>query len=175
MRLFVAVELAPEIKANIKKLEPELNSPMLRITNPEMIHVTLRFIGEVDEAKVQEMESALAGVKAAPFSLKFKGVGAFPSAKFIRVVWVGCESPELTALADKVDEAIGKYCEKRAERFSEHVTIGRPRGPVQLGDFFEQNLGREFGEMQVKSFSLKSSVLAPGGAVHKTVKEFELE
>ena len=174
MRLFTAIELTPEIRESIRKLYPEVASPAMSMAKPEAIHITLRFIGEVREKKLGELESALAGVKLAPFTLKFKGVGVFPNLKFIRVIWVGCESEELNKLEHEIDNAVGKYCDKPSERFSGHVTIARPKGPVKLGDFFDKSKEREFGEMEVKSFVLKKSLLAPGGAVHSVVKEFKL-
>lgn len=173
MRCFIGVDLKGDVVEKVRDAQKELVSPFLRLIPFDMVHITLKFLGEISDEKVKEVSEELGKIESKPFSVKFKGVGAFPTRKYMRVVWVGCEGEGLHGLVEKIDRRLAPIGFKK-ERFSGHLTIARVSGKVDIGKFFEKYEGAEFGEMMVDSFVLKKSTLTPKGAVHAPIKEFSL-
>src|ERR1700722_2452166 len=103
MRLFVALDLSEEVRVAIAQFCEKLRGdfPSARWVRTEGIHVTLKFIGEVNEDRVAAIESALDAVKSSgPVEMSFRGVGFFPDARRPRVFWAGIEgSPNLAEIA----------------------------------------------------------------------------
>src|SRR6266849_9471722 len=140
MRLFVALEIPSAVRKNLAALLATLRavSPRTRWVRPENLHVTLKFIGEVHEAKFSAIRNALAGVHSdESVRIDFRGLGFFPNEKHPRVFWAGIEaSPNLKTVAadiDKATETVGIPREQRA--FSPHLTLARfepPRLPDKL-------------------------------------------
>src|SRR6266702_7217326 len=172
MRLFVALEIPSEVRENLAGLLKSLRavSPQTRWVRPENLHVTLEFIGEVPEAKLASIRTALAGVRSdQPVALDFRGLGFFPNEKHPRVFWVGMEaSPNLKTLAGDIEGAMEKLVIPREKReFSPHLTLARferPRLPKALGKLIAENQERAFGSLHTNEFHLIQSKLKPGGA-----------
>jgi 2'-5' RNA ligase len=139
---------------------------------PGNLHLTLKFLGEVSETRIESVARALceASLAAAAFEARIRGLGAFPSAGRPRVVWAGVTdgAAEMIALARNVDAALAALGLPRDERpFSPHVTLGRVRRPGHnpaLSDALGGAAEREFGQMRVPSVSLMRSELGPRGA-----------
>jgi 2'-5' RNA ligase len=144
----------------------------------EGLHVTLKFIGEIPEAKVGAIVSALKGVTfSKPISLRFRGLGFFPNERRPRVLWAGIEAgPELAALAAAVETALIPLAIPREDRtFSAHLTLARfdsPRGLDRLHDVIDASGALEFGSTIAKEFHLYQSVLKRGGAEYTRVATF---
>ncbi len=179
MRLFTALDPTPEVHEKLTALLRQLQpAAKLRWTKPENLHLTLKFIGEWPEGRLDELKKALASVAAgAPFDVKFSGLGFFPNARSPRVFWVGIEaSPELRQLAAAVDRALeplGIAPEKRA--FAPHLTLARIQERPALGDLhraIESLPSREFGVFSPECFYLYQSQLRPGGSVYTRNAEF---
>jgi len=137
---------------------------------PANLHVTLKFLGQVDEARVPALSDALgAAVADRPaLDVVVRGLGAFPSATRPRVLWAGLDDPTgaMTALAERVDGCCGRLgfpTESRA--FTAHVTLGRVREPRRQ-PALPDALARpsEFGRLRVERVSLMRSELSPRGA-----------
>ena len=139
IRSFVAIELTADAKAflasTIQQLKPD--GPELKWVRPEAIHLTLKFLGNVDRRVIPELERALSPVFASQtsFDLSIRSVGAFPSASAPRVVWAGLvdSSNALPSLAEAVEdavEALGFSKEKRP--FKPHLTLGRAKSPTRV-------------------------------------------
>lgn len=127
MRLFLAVELEPEIREKMVRIQGRLAEDALKPVEPENIHVTLKFLGEVEEGKVSALVRALKGVRMAPFEIAVQKIGVFPNINHINVVWVGADGP-LGELAKKVSVALAGLGFPEDERgFSPHITIARER------------------------------------------------
>lgn len=165
-RLFVAVEVPRVTVAGIR--EPRDASPM---------HVTLKFLGDVEEGRVSEIAralgEALSGTAGGPATLQ--GVGVFPSAERPRVLWVGVGEGKslLTRLGDQVENALSGLGFPREDRpFHPHVTLARihdRRGADEARRVLAENYGRLFAAFEIREVLLKRSVLAPGGAEHTTL------
>ena len=179
IRAFVAVELEPQtvqkIAAVIVQLRPRM--PGIRWLPPANFHLTLKFLGDVDEAKVAPIAAALER-ELYPFScftINAKGLGVFPDLKRPRILWVGLVGGELNALASTVEKALvpfGFAAERRT--FAPHLTVGRCRqfdgSPKELGDEIEKWQGHDFGRSNVDEVILFQSVLKPEGAVYRPLK-----
>src|SRR3989338_1382139 len=122
MRAFVAVELGDEVRGKLAQLQLDLPDEVRRV-KPENLHLTLSFLGEIDDEKVGLVKGALDSVSTGAFELECKGVGAFPSADFVRVVWAGALGEGLRLLHSQVNYAL-KSVGFKEERFSPHITIG---------------------------------------------------
>jgi 2'-5' RNA ligase len=178
IRCFVAVELPAAMREDIGRVQREISIPGLRLVRPELVHVTLKFLGEVPESRVEKVAQALRGIKAQPFAASVKGMGAFPG-RSIRVVWLGLEG-DFQGLYQGVEEALSPLGFKREERgFSPHVTIGRvgrPSGDInlQLAPKIEQFADLDLGQFTVDRFFLKKSTLTRGGPIYDNLEEYPL-
>lgn len=180
MRLFVALDLAQDVHNNLLTLVRELRSAGadLRWVRPDGLHLTMKFIGEVPEAKRAPIEEALRGVASPePVELHFRGLGYFPNPRRPRVFWVGIEaSPNLAPLAAAVEaalEPLGIASEKRA--YVPHLTLGRFKSPKGLSGLQEKIAAlpaTEFGRQQADAFYLYQSRLSPQGAQYTKLAEF---
>jgi 2'-5' RNA ligase len=136
------------------------------------LHVTLKFLGHVDEARVAEIQAALdrAVGGAAPFELGVERLGAFPTATRPRVIWAGMADgvAALGELAARVDAELARVgFEPEARAFSAHVTLGRVREPRRnpgLTAAIEKGASERFGTVRVDRVSLMRSDLSPRGA-----------
>ncbi|MFP3950194.1 MAG: RNA 2',3'-cyclic phosphodiesterase [Candidatus Micrarchaeia archaeon] len=172
MRLFVAVELPGKIKERLKSLEEELPDSGLRKVGSEKMHITLKFLGEVEAGNLGRVVKALGDVEFSPFSIGVEGIGAFPSKEYVRVLWAGTKSRSLDALAEKVEGAMGGLFPREKRPFSGHITLARVKKKTDFSGFFSKHDGEKFGEFRVDRFLLMQSILKRGGAEYSVVAEF---
>ena len=179
IRAFVAVDLEPQtvqkIAETIARLRPRM--PVIRWLPPTNFHLTLKFLGDIEEAKVAPIAAALER-ELYPFScftINAKGLGVFPDLKRPRILWVGLVGGELNALASTAEKALvpfGFAAEKKT--FTPHLTVGRWRqfsgSPKELRDEIEKWQGHDFGRSNVDEVILFQSVLKPEGAVYHPLK-----
>lgn len=176
MRLFVAVNLAPEERRRAWEAAQPLREAHLpvRWAAESSLHLTLRFLGEVDAARTGPIGEALAGAVrlARPFTLGLGGVGAFPSLGKPRVVWLGIERhPALELLANDVELALMKLAfEPELRPFSPHLTLGRAAPgarPAAFRDFASRAAAIGYQDSTtVNSVDLMQSTLGPQGATY---------
>jgi 2'-5' RNA ligase len=186
MRLFVSVDLPDALADPVADLQGEFDdAPGLRLTDPEQAHLTLKFLGDVEESRVPDIEEALetavdsAGVD--PFDATVGGLGVFPSLEYISVVWVGVRdgagSAELTHLHEAVErETTSLGFDPEEHEFTPHVTLARmddARGKEHV-----QRVVREqdptVGTMRVSQIRLKRSELGGDGPTYSTVSRIGL-
>ena len=177
-RLFVALDLPEDVVAALDRLCEGL--PGVRWSEPERFHLTLRFIGEVEQGTFYEIGEALAGVSHAPFELALKGLGQFPPRGAPHTLWAGVEDasgalPSLRRRIERELEEVGLEPERR-RRFKPHVTLGRFRSPPpeeRLGSYlFRRNLFRT-ERFPVSSFALYSSQLRPEGSLYSMEASYD--
>lgn len=154
----------------------------LKIVNPNNLHITLKFLGNISESIVSNITNIVQeSVKdRKPFSMKIHGMGAFPNMRNISVIWSGIyNSEQLIEIAEYLDvnlELMGFKPEKR--KFSPHLTIARMKGVRHIDSVqkvIKDNINTEFGEILVNSIKLKKSVLTPKGPVYTTVQDIYFE
>lgn len=180
MRLFIAIEIAPDIRERIahfvERFKPEIRNA--RWVQPEGMHITLKFLGNVWDEKVAAIENVLRGIDCSKFALSLQDVGVFPNPRSPRVLWVGISAgPELANLANQVDTAmtrLGFEAEKRA--FTPHVTLARfnDRGGKANVSAVLSGSKPSFGTMTANEFHLYESKLSPKGARYSQIKSFAL-
>jgi 2'-5' RNA ligase len=176
MRLFVAVPLPEAVRDRLAGLGAGL--PGARWVEADNMHVSLRFIGEVDEGAAEDLDAALSAIHGAAFDLSLAGVGCFESGRRVRVVWAGVNpSPALTHLHGKVESAVvrsGFGPERR--KFKPHVTLARLKNtPVgKVGGFLEAGHGFAAGPVPVTRFTLYRSHLTRDGAHYEALAEYPL-
>jgi 2'-5' RNA ligase len=136
VRTFIAIELPEEIKAAIAALQAELRRARAEVswTKPENLHLTLKFLGEIEEQRIGQIESACieTAAAAAPFTLSLTGAGVFPHASRPRVLWVGLagEVEKVKLLQSDLDERLARAgFEREARAFQPHLTAGRIKSP----------------------------------------------
>ena len=180
MRLFVALEIPSTVRENLASL---LNSFRAITKEPrwvraENLHVTLKFLGEVEEEKLAAVRTALAGIRSEQaVALEFRGLGFFPNEKHPRVFWAGMEAPpNLKTLAADIEGAVEKLGISREKReFSPHLTLARferPRLPDPLRQAIAENARRDLGSLRTNEFHLIQSKLKPSGAEYTTLASF---
>jgi 2'-5' RNA ligase len=176
-RLFIALTLPDPVKRSLEPLASGLGD--VRWLDPEQQHLTLRFIGELDNGRLEELAEALGLVEGSPFELGLEGLGHFPPRGEPQVLWTGvAKSPELASLRRRIDRtlaAIGLPPEGR--KFTPHVTLARVRAPLsreRLGTYLMRHNLYRSERFPVSSFHLFSSRLKPDGAQHLLEASYEL-
>lgn len=188
IRAFVAIELPNEVKAQLAEEQKDLGAGLTGIkwVAPDGIHLTLKFLGNVADARLADIKSGLAQavVGIEPFALRVEGRGAFPNSRRPEVVWlsVGGQTARLTELFRNVENAmteLGWAPEPRA--FSPHLTLGRVRREAgneavkRLTERLTRADDRVSAGFTVGSISLMRSRLTPTGAVYSRLAEFPLK
>lgn len=180
MRLFVALDLPDAVRRAlaelIAQLKPKSHAP--RWVRPESMHVTLKFLGNVDTQKLDSISAVLAAIHSAqPVELHFRALGFFPNEFKPRVIWSGIEAtPNLFQLAAAVEaslQPVGFHPESRA--FVPHLTLARMHSSQNL-----ENLVRaadamksyDFGSARETEFHLFESTLQRSGAEYKKLATF---
>ncbi len=196
IRAFVAIELSPELRAAIAQAQAQLKDRLMREirranadvriqwVRPDSIHLTLKFLGNVAEDTLADIESAMHSVVEGrtPFSLEAGGLGVFPHLRSPRVVWIGLSGAveQLTRLAGDLDAALGEVGFAREPRLSQpHLTLGRIKERSRevgraLSETGVLSQGGTVGTLAVNSISLMKSDLRPSGAVYTRLFEAAL-
>ena len=129
MRIFIALDIPAEFALRLTKYMERARAlaPEARWARVEGLHVTLKFIGHVDDAVVEQIKAALSSIKAAPFEVKFTGVGFFPNPNAARVFWAGVDGGDaLPRLASTIDAALEKLGFARETKpYHPHLTLAR--------------------------------------------------
>ncbi len=182
LRVFVGVPVGAAVAERISAVRNEFGGEAVRWVPAENLHLTLKFLGDVEEAQVVSIRSALREALAgtAGFGVTARGLGVFPDARRPRVLWMGLAAPELAQAAGQVDRALEPLgVERAATRFRPHATIGRWRRPEPPGVSLREELtrwrDREFGEFRMDAVTLFRSTLRPAGATYSPLEVFRLE
>jgi 2'-5' RNA ligase len=177
MRLFVAVDLDEKIREKISKVCERVSSFQgIKPVEKENLHITLMFLGEVNEARVEKIREMLSSIEFDPFKIGFRGIGFFPKKGAARVVWVGISEGEveLRNLANEVASKLRKLGFKRDKEFTAHTTVARIKKKVDnLREALIDFENYDFGSMIVESFKLKQSILRPSGPIYRDVEIFK--
>ena len=176
IRLFAAIDMPENIRGDISEIYEAI--PGARWTPENQLHLTLRFIGDVNEDTAQIIDNSLKTVKFAPFTMQLQSVGFFPPRKEPRVLWCGIAKNEnLMRLQKHVERAVTTARLPHADRkFSPHITVARLNGspPQKLAGFMATNSLFKTEPFWVSKFILYSSVLKREGALHIKEAEYTL-
>jgi 2'-5' RNA ligase len=184
IRSFLAIELPKPILRKIEEVQGDLTLAHadVRWVSPEKIHLTLKFFGNIEDLRIDPIFKSIEKPiqNTLPFSLKVRGVGAFPQMKNPRVIWMGLveEREVLSSLQKQIEtqlEKIGFQPEDRS--FHPHLTLGRMRSSRGKGDLvgrMEKYKEEEFGDLQVERVVLFKSDLRPSGPIYTPLGDVKL-
>jgi len=181
IRLFIALNIPDELREVLRGVQSRLKPCPGRISmvRPVNIHITLKFMGQTEEQRLSPLIEALCTVSSStrPFKLSSGGLGAFPSLKAPRSLWVGMdESKELEALKEAMEGALlPAGFEKDKKAFRPHLTLCRIRSKAA-----SKAVAAMTGPMEVEKkvafvvdrFVLYKSILSPSGARYEIIREF---
>ena len=176
-RLFIALPLPEPLRTVLAQLCTSI--PHIRWTPPEQLHVTLRFLGDIDSSRIPTMVERLSTIHVEPFLLPLEGVGSFPPKAPPRVLWVGLGNghPRLHQLRKQIDDALLNLgIEFDVRTFHPHVTLGRcddEPGP-EVTKWLRAHEKFEGPSFRVDAFDLVSSELRPSGAIHRVVEHIPI-
>ena len=180
MRTFIAVNLPDEIKKNVAEATASLKKidSGIKWVEPQNLHLTLKFLGWVEDRRLPEVMEITDKVGLPSFKLKLAGVGSFPEGKSPLVLWVDIieGAAELKAIASRLEKDYSSAGFRAEEReFSPHLTIGRikdERGIDQVIEEMQKLAGVSFGECVVSSLEIMKSTLSPKGPTYEVYKSF---
>lgn len=168
-RLFVAIDLLESIRQALLELDPVL--PGVRWTNPEQMHLTLGFFGNVPEEIDLKLREKLNAIEFGAFFLPLKSVGTFPPKGPAKIIWLGVGQghPHLFQIHKRVQEAaIAVGLEPDLRPWHPHITLARsqPSAAGMVRAFVKKNSEFDAGLIRVEAFHLYSSKLTPNGSIH---------
>ena len=176
VRLFVALGLPERIRLRLATLAVGIDGA--RWVPPENLHVTLRFIGEVAEDRAEDVDSALAAVRARPFALSLAGVGHFGKLRKARSVWAAVEANDLlNRLQASVESAVVRAgFPAEARKFRPHVTLARIKGETghHVANFLSEHGDFRAPPFEVRDFILYESQLTRHGAMYRPLSRYGL-
>jgi RNA 2',3'-cyclic 3'-phosphodiesterase len=172
MRLFIAITPPNYIRQEIVSVMEELKalSRTPRWVRPDRWHVTLKFLGNIDEAQLPQVTAVLKEIRSSkPLNVRFRGVGSFPQNDLPRVLWVGVDQDGgLSTLAEELAMRFELLAFRRKEpAFVPHITLARINSPEDLEDLVRATarlVSYDFGTVRVSELELFESTLKPSGA-----------
>lgn len=180
MRLFVGLDLPEDTREGLRNVQARLKAACAWVlwARPEGMHVTLKFIGNADEAKAGAIRAALGGISSpGPVRMRFRGLGFFPNERRPRVLWCGVEgTPNLEQLATDVERSLEHLgVEREARTYAPHLTLARissAGGAEKLVRAVAEIGPADFGSAEEAQFYLYESILRRSGAKYKKLAEY---
>lgn len=185
VRLFVAVDPSPRALRRLADVQEAVKGLTGRLgwtvsyTKRDRLHVTLKFLGAVEEGQVSELVAGLVEIGSTDrFEICFEGLGAFPSRSRPQILWVGVGrgAEELKSLAEQVDRCCSRLGFTPEQReFKPHLTLGRVRRAPRSASFVVDNVSpKEAGSSLVTEVTLYRSELGPGGSTYTALARIPL-
>lgn len=184
MRTFVAIGLPERLREQLEALLGELRrcGADVRWVAPSSMHLTLKFLGEIQPRDLSDIDEVLRKItaSASPTRARLRGMGSFPHLRRPRVIWIGLEpdGDRLAALHSSLQEALQEIGFPREKRgFRPHLTLGRVRsgrGKGSLVEAVESNAEVDLGYLQIDEVTLFESDLKPQGAIYTALGRYRL-
>jgi len=187
MRLFVAAAIPQAVRDGLGRAQEGLRSllPDARWASTVTMHLTILFLGEVEEPRLDRLSDALSLSLAAPGArgcrVRVRGLGIFPDFRRPRVLWAGLEESPPGTLSLLHERAAGAASDAGLTTddrpFRPHLTLarlGEGRPPASLRERVDAARGEDLGEFEVQALQLYQSLLKPGGAEHRRLREYPL-
>jgi 2'-5' RNA ligase len=181
--VFIAIDLDETLRKGIEEAENKIKKTgcYAKLVEPENLHITVKFLGEVSESSVNGIENkiseTISGVKQ--FQIGLEGVGFFGNPNHIRTIWIdfGEGKGQLVKLIENMNKNLD-YIRREVHESNPHLTVGRVKSGVNKEKLLETIRSMKdvkFGQMPVKFVKLKQSVLTKQGPIYSDLKSFELE
>ncbi len=171
-RCFIAIDIPEKVKNEIARIQQRLPEFKGKQTESKNLHLTLKFLGEISEEKIEAVKTKLREVNFLKFNAELDSLGVF-SPKFVKIVWLCLKNCK--ELQKEIDEKLADLFPKE-NRFMSHLTIARVKNLKDKKDFLAKIEEMEIPHIsfEVKGFKLKKSVLKKSGPDYETLEEFEL-
>jgi len=179
VRTFISIDLPDKIKENIYEIEKNLDLEGIKVVEYDNLHITLKFIGEVSQIKIDKIAQNLSNISLKPFRLMIHGVGAFPTKKNARIVWIGAKG-DIFPLFGSIENELERLNFKKDSHFHPHITIARIKKQNKdikdkIEKFLDDYYNIEIGSLFIDNFRLKKSTLTDKGPIYETIEEFKME
>ena len=174
IRTFIALELNPGFTEKIRELQDRFSDFDLKFVDPELVHITLKFLGDVDDSTIPSLSAALDSITCEPFEARVGGLGVFPKPANPKVLWLGAAG-NFRALHDDVENLLKPFkFEKDNREFTAHATLARVKflNKDQKNAFIntlKELKDVELGSMRVDKVVLKKSTLTSEGPIYETL------
>jgi len=181
-RIFTAIDISDEARVQctnrIEKLRSEFPDLQVGWEKPEKLHLTLKFLGDIDETQLQSLTNSVAAAaqQFADFKLKILNTGVFPSERNAQVLWLGVNDkgrnfPALNTVLESECEKGGLVKEKRD--YKAHLTIARLREPHKSADLVQKYLSENFesGEFTASEITIYESRLQKSGSIYSVISK----
>jgi len=170
MRLFIAVEIPKEIQEELRSLQKEFRG-LAKIKFVGKFHLTLKFLGDVQEDKVDEIKRRLKEISFKPFDQIIENIGVFPNEDKIKVIWVGVFSKEINNLQGKIDDKLSDLF-PRDNLFIPHLTLGRVKF-IKKKEELKEKLKLKYSNIfKVDNFKLILSYPDKGAYKYRILETF---
>jgi len=178
MRTFVAVEVPESVRRSIHDfitIEAKSELPVKWVAF-DNLHITLKFVGEIDEKKKVDIVPAIDDVcrKQGRFRVRLGGLGCFPAPRNPRILWVGVKDGDavLCHIAAELEKELREFGFEEEKRFHSHLTIGRVKKPCRVDGILEKDINTD--AFEVSSITLFESTLRPDGPKYDALDRFTL-
>jgi RNA 2',3'-cyclic 3'-phosphodiesterase len=174
IRTFIALELDPGFTEKIRELQDRFSDFDLKFVDPELVHITLKFLGDVDESTIPALSAALDSITCEPFEARVGGLGFFPKPANPKVLWLGAAG-NFRALHDDVENLLKPFkFEKDIREFTAHATLARVKflnkdQKIAFINTLKELKDVELGSMWVDKVVLKKSTLTSEGPIYETL------
>ncbi|WP_400203403.1 RNA 2',3'-cyclic phosphodiesterase [Candidatus Methanomassiliicoccus intestinalis] len=175
MRAFISLNLLCD--ESISKVLADLNSIGVKTVNSNQLHITLRFLGDIDKKHVDNISKAVEATadEFHRFDMKINKVGTFPRKDGSGIVWIGSDDQTVIDISKKLDELLySNGIDRENKPFKNHVTIARPKHDIKDINEYLNSREYHFKEQSINSMFLMSSVLTPAGPIYTIEKEYPL-
>lgn len=178
MRCFIAIDLSDEVREELTRIQKEMHSEKakLKFVEPQNLHLTLKFLGEISDYNLNQIKEALKQIKFKKIKARLNDIGVFPSPNYVRVIWIGLEpAEEIKELHNRIDEALSNTA-KNDKRFESHVTLARVKFILDKKAFAKklQEIKVKQLDFNIDSFKLKKSTLTKTGPIYEDIVVFKL-
>jgi RNA 2',3'-cyclic 3'-phosphodiesterase len=175
MRIFIAIDLSRECRNEIIRIQKIIREKTLftgKLTEGENLHLTLKFLGEIDDGNIEEVKKRLSLIKFNEFFAETSEVGVF-NKDFIKIIWIKLNGKGIWDLQKEIDEILKDLFVPEA-RFMSHITIARVKNVPNKKGFLEylESIKPKKIRFIVKEFALKKSELAPEGPKYEDIEIF---
>ena len=175
MRTFISLNVS--CTDSISRLLKDLNDLKIKTVDPNQLHITLKFLGDVDESTVDKVKTTVDSIcsDAYSFDLTLTDVGSFSRKDGSGIVWIGSDNDEVSTISKKLDNALFELgIPKETKPFKNHITVARPKYNIKQITNYLNSKEYVFEKQQISSVFLMSSVLTKNGEIYKIEKEFSL-
>lgn len=178
IRCFIALELPREVINEVERVQQEIGKKNMfhgKFTEPENLHLTLKFLGENSEEKVEEVRKKLKEIEQEKFKAKLGKIGVF-SRRFIKIVWMKISGQGVFSLQQAIDDKMSEIGFEKEKRFMSHLTIARVKN-VKDRRLFLQELDKIKSkeiEFEINSFYLVKSELTSEGPEYEVLERYDL-